>query len=82
MENTPQTLVCNCSSLEHSIVVRKDYDDDREEDYFIEIHLAKKPFISRIKYAFLYLFGYQCAYGAFEEVIVNKERLKEFVNNL
>ena len=76
----PKVLLCNCSSTEHSIVFRTDLSED--DECIIEVHLTKLSFIKRLKYAFKYLFGYQCKYGAFEETIVEKQRLKDFVNSL
>lgn len=73
-----QTLiVCNCSSLEHQMVI--DSFEDQPDDAYISIHLTKHSFFKRLWYGLRYIFGYQCKYGAFEEVIVDKDRLIESI---
>jgi hypothetical protein len=52
---------------------------------YVHIHLTKKPFLQRLKYAFNYIFGRQCNLGAFDEFIFNpedSEKLQKLVNYL
>jgi len=70
-----EILVCECSSLEHMVVIR--YDD---EDVYLGVHLTKRSFLDRLKYGIKYIFGYQSTYGAFEEVILHKDHLEGFEN--
>ncbi|MBR1436345.1 MAG: hypothetical protein IJ584_14685, partial [Bacteroidales bacterium] len=54
-------------------------------EVYIAVHLNKKPFWKRLKYAIKYIFGYQCKYGAFDEIILNPddaERLQKVVDYL
>jgi len=72
-------IICECNSIEHQLIFRK-FKDERE--IYLQIHLNKKPFFKRLKYAFKYLFGYKCRFGAFDEVITTKEELQKIINNL
>ena len=73
------TLICACHSVEHQIVLRYDKDD---ELLYMSVHLASKSFLQRIVHSFKYLFGYQCKFGAFEEVIIDHDRAKQFIKVL
>jgi hypothetical protein len=74
----PQILICNCNSTEHQIVVNHDEDDNTT---YIQIHLAPRPFFHRLKYAFMYIFGYRCKYGAWDEFELTKEHV-EILNQI
>ena len=68
-----EILICQCHSIEHSIVFL--YDDSDLDDQFVymNIHLQKQPLWRRIKYAIKYIFGHQSNVGAFNEIILDKE---------
>lgn len=68
-------VVCNCSSIEHQMVINSF--EDEPDQLYIEMHLTKHSFWKRLKYGIRYIFGYQCKYGAFEEIIIDKDRLIE-----
>ena len=70
IENLETVLVCDCSSAEHQIIVRHDKGDD---DMYLTIHLIRTSFWYRVKYAFRYIFGYKCRYGAWDEFAFKKE---------
>lgn len=80
MDKENIALICECGSGEHLLIVRKDIED--ENNFYLEIHLTKFGFWERLKYGLKYIFGYQCKYGAFDEIILSKARLhnvlKEF----
>ena len=63
-------LICNCSSVEHQIVIRKDEEDNI---VYCEIHLMKLSFLKRLWKGIKYILGYKCKYGNFEEFIFSKE---------
>lgn len=86
-------IICECSSIDHQITFRTiEYIEEDlkrlsilpEElnEVYINIHLNKKPFWKRVKYAIKYIFGYKCNYGAFDEIIITKDKLKNVVNKL
>jgi hypothetical protein len=60
-------------------------EDDGYPMVYSHVHLNKRPFFERLKYAIKYIFGYKCRYGAFDEFILNPddaERLQSVVNYL
>lgn len=59
----------------------KDEGDEWKET-FITIHLAKQPWYRRLWIAVHYVFGYQCRYGAFEEIVMGPEKVRELSNIL
>lgn len=78
-----ELFLCECHSPEHQFIVS--YWDDDDGEVYVEIHLNKKPFWKRLKYAIMYIFGHQCKYGAFDEIILSPddaERLQKVVNYL
>ena len=80
----PEIFICECNSTEHQIVFLHEADEDFPMVY-VHVHLNKKPFKERLKYAFLYLLGRKSRYGAFDEFIFNPddaERLQSVVNYL
>ena len=79
-----ELFLCECHSPEHQFIVRYCDEDDAKEVY-VDIHLTKAPFWQRVWYAIKYIFGYQCKYGAFDEIILNPEdaeRLQKVVEHL
>lgn len=51
--------------------------DKEEKIIFVHIHLNKKPFWERVTYAFKYIFGYKCRYGAFDEILLDESHSKQ-----
>jgi len=75
------TLVrCNCSSNEHIVIF--DQSEDEPDDLYASIHLTKHSFFKRLWYALKYIFGYQCKYGAFENMIFDKDTLIESIEGI
>lgn len=52
------------------------FDDPDYPEVFVDIHLVKKSLWYRIKYGIKYIFGYKCKYGAWDEMIMNKDHIK------
>ena len=78
-----ELFLCECDSPEHQFIVS--YFDVGGGEVYVEIHLNKSSFWRRLKYAIKYIFGYQCKYGAFDEIILNPEdaeRLQKVVDYL
>lgn len=75
-------LTCECSSLEHIVVFT--YWED-EKDVYLSVHLKRLPLLKRIVYAVKYIFGYQCKYGAFDEIILgskNYDRIMQIAEHI
>ena len=79
---TTEVMVCECASMEH--IVCFGYWNDEPEVY-VSVHLKKHGFLKRLIYAVKYLFGHQCKYGAFEEVLLGAkqyDKIMEIANHL
>jgi len=78
-----ELLICGCNDPEHLVLFLPWEETDKSyKAVFMEIHLVKEPFFRRLKYGLKYIFGYQCKYGAFDEIIIEKDNyqpLKEVV---
>lgn len=79
MEN--HLFVCSCSDINHQVIlhISKDFDWD-EDELYISVHLNKLSFLKRLKYSILYLLGYKCKYGAFQEICLKKEDAIKLTN--
>ena len=85
-------LICDCNSTEHQIVLA--YEEDEHETTsgiiitpicYAQIHLSAKPFWKRVSYAFRYILGRKCRFGAWDEFLFkpdDAEKLQELVNYL
>jgi hypothetical protein len=63
-------FLCDCSSSEHQMLFHFDPDNG---SVYCHIHLAKRPFLKRIKYGLKYIFGYYCRFGHWDEFVFNPE---------
>lgn len=72
-------LICQCSNVEHQVVITT-FDD--EPEVFFSVHLIKHSFFKRLKLGIKYIFGYQCSYGAFEEIILDSKYIPQIENIL
>jgi len=81
MEKERDIVICACHSTEHQMVIS--YSEDiidwvRYPEVYLHIHLKQKSFWLRVRYAIKYIFGYQCRYGAFDEMIIDKKDINKF----
>jgi hypothetical protein len=82
---TETVLICSCNSTEHQIVIYLEKDDLYGPEAYVHIHLVKRSFWYRLKYAIKYVFGYKSKYGAWDEFILSPThvaRLEKLVNHL
>lgn len=70
-----QLYICACNSAEHQMIFNPDPLD--EKLIYVEINLVRKSFIDRLIYGIKYIFGYQSKYGAFEEIVLNKDHAEQ-----
>jgi len=71
-----ELMICSCGSLEHQLVFRT-FDDG---EVFMSVHLTKHSFFRRLKHGIKYILGYQCRYGAFDEVILDSRYAQKFMD--
>jgi hypothetical protein len=79
MENTltKDVILCDCNSSEHQMLIFYDKTDE-DKNVYLHVHLSDRGFIERVKYAFKYIFGYKCAFGAWDEFILNPDDADKF----
>lgn len=82
-----KVLICDCNLADHNIIISYDDNYPNWNEIFINYHLAKKPFLKRIKYGIKYIFGYQSKFGAYDEFILSADEhnikiLKEITSYL
>jgi hypothetical protein len=80
MSNVNDIILCECASKEHQLWFATF--DSEPNEVFLSIHLSNLKFLERIKYGIKYIFGYKSKYGAFDEMIIDKSKLKELLNKL
>lgn len=76
MKDEKLVLECACSSDEHTVIAKLS-DDDNYKEVYLAIYLTKLSFWKRLCLGVKYIFGYQCRFGAFEEVIWTDENIPE-----
>lgn len=72
-----EILICDCSSVEHQMVLRFDDDKDLGRQVFVEMHLVPLVWYKRLWLGIKYIFGYKCCYGNFEEVILSPKHARQ-----
>lgn len=80
MSKKEEILICECNSIEHSLIFKYDTDPNWEFVY-VDIHLSKRNgFWERLKYGIKYIFGYKCRFGAFDEIILKTDDIHKLKN--
>lgn len=80
-----RVFVCECSSMEHIMIASWFPEDMEDKSVYVSIHLKHDNFLTRLKQAIKYIFGYKCKYGNFEEIILGEKhipQLKEIISYL
>lgn len=75
MKPRQELLLCECASSEHQMIMRY-FEDDLEATVYVDVHLVKRSFWDRLKYAVKYIFGYKSKYGAWDEIILGPQHIK------
>lgn len=76
MYDNEEVLICSCHNIEHQLIITYSKDCGCNCVYCY-IHLAKLPFLKRLKHGLKYIFGYKSMYGDFEEFIFNPKDVKK-----
>lgn len=71
-----QLILCSCYSPEHQMIFTF-WDDDWEPEIEFTVHLCKKNLWGRIRRGVEYIFGHQCRYGDWDEVLLRSEQVEE-----
>lgn len=70
-------LICDCSSVEHQMVLRFDDNKDLGRMVYVKIHLVPLVWYKRLWRGLKYIFGYKCCYGNFEEMILSSKHARQ-----
>jgi len=69
---------CSCYSSEHCFIFRIDLDDGQV--YLSPYLCSHFSFFKRLIYGIKYIFGHKSDYGAFDEIIIKREDIKNLRN--
>lgn len=80
MEDRHILLLCSCYSSDHQMIIHLDQGGDLfPPEAFVNVHLVRRSFWYRVKYAVKYIFGYKSRYGAWDEFILDKTHVKSLL---
>jgi hypothetical protein len=80
MEDKHILLLCSCYSSEHQMIIHLDKGGDMfPPEAFVHVHLVRRSFLYRVKYAIKYIFGFTSRYGAWDEFILDKSHVKSLL---
>lgn len=85
MRQNKHLLICSCHSTEHQIIIYENTDPLYGPEAYVHIHLIKRSFWKRLKYAIKYIFGYKSRYGAWDEFILepkHADKLEQLLYHL
>jgi hypothetical protein len=77
--------VCDCNSLQHTLVISYDNQNDGAEvpSAYINVRLYQsRNFFKRLKLAAKYVFGFKSEFGDFDEFILKHEDIERMINSL
>ena len=79
-----QLFVCDCGDVSHQFIVSWYPDDEDWNDLiYFTVHLSQSyNFWKRLWHGIKYIFGFKCRFGAFDEILVNKEDAKRLRDEL
>lgn len=72
---TKQLLICEASSSEHQIIL-KYFESDDQPFVYVDVHLVEMNFWDRLKHAIGYVLGYKSKFGAYDEIVLGPEHIK------
>jgi len=65
---------CDCHCPEHQAIITTDADDGL---LFLEFHLTTwQNILRRAWVAIRYVFGYKCKFGAWDELVMNRDQVE------
>lgn len=82
MSDKSLVVRCDCFSAEHIAILDYIKIGCEDKQLFLSIHLESLPMLKRLVYAFRYIFGYKSSTGAFSEIVINEDQLKDIVDFL
>lgn len=79
-----QLFVCDCGDVSHQFIVSWYPDDEDWNDLlYVQVHLNQScNFWKRLWYGIKYVLGYKCRFGAFDEILLDKNSAARLRNSL
>ena len=79
-----QLFVCDCGDVSHQFILSwYPEDGDWSDELYIQIHLNQSNgFWKRLWHGIKYVFGYKCRFGAFDEILLDKNSAARLRNSL
>jgi hypothetical protein len=75
-----QNICCSCESDEHQLNFRF-FPEDKDPFLYCTIHLVhEKNILKRFLKGIKYILGYRSKYGSFDEIIMDRYKVKELKN--
>lgn len=71
-----KVVFCECHSPEHQMIFSF-WEDKQESEMYLTVHLSKSKLLWRVRDAVKHIFGYQCKYGDWDEVCLDKQQAVE-----
>ena len=81
----PTIFICSCNSTDHQMVIYHTTDPLYGPEAYVHVHLIRRSFWYRLKYAIKYVFSYKSRYGAWDEFILDPTHvtsLEKLINHL
>ena len=67
-----ESLICECTSVNHQVVFWLDEEDGIPMAY-VHVSMSNRPFLKRLKQAWDHILGKKSKYGHFEETIISRD---------
>jgi hypothetical protein len=75
-------IICDCGNNEHQFIISS-YSDSHSWELYLEPHLTNyKNVFQRILYGIKYIFGYKSKYGAFDCVIISRDKAQQMCEKI
>ena len=85
-EEKTHIIICHCGDCEHQTILQYYPDDDGLDVLTLNTHLKGwEGFFRRLWHGLRYAFGYKSRYGAWDEIIIDKDeavRIHEFLADI
>lgn len=69
-----EIIICECHNPEHQLLFT--FFEDEPDTIYTEIHLAPRPFWTRVRKAIQYIFGRRSKYGAWDVFEIDRQKFK------
>lgn len=86
MNGLTEIEICQCGSLEHQVLFQFDPTEGYNDSLYINVALNHfYPWYKRIWLGIKFMFGHECRYGHYDEIMLNREavvRIRDRFNSV